>query len=189
MKTKYGTTVLSALLFLTLIATAPPTDGAMVAQMSLAEMTQNAGMIARIEVLDVEVGSLSAGGGPLPITIYTLAVHETFKGAEPSGKDGAVIEVRMLGSIKQAPASGQIQKLSTLPELPHLQLGKDYVMFFTHPSSLDLCSPVGLGQGAFTIFVDGKVEMVANELNNAGLFSGPVTYSTLAAAINAELGQ
>ena len=30
--------------------------------------------------------------------------------------------------------------------------------------------------------------MAANELDNAGLFAGPVTYSALASAIHGELG-
>jgi hypothetical protein len=78
--------------------------------------------------------------------------------------------------------------LSALPELPELGVGEDYVLFTTKPSAVGLSTTVGLGQGAFKLFVseDGE-ELAANELNNAGLFNGPVTYTQLASAIRAEL--
>jgi len=166
-----------------------PAHGAMVAQMNLGEMTFNAGMIARVQVLDVEQTSMTLGGGELPVVEYTFAVVDPIKGEFDTSKDGTVITVRMVGSLKQQPAAAGVQHVSVLPEMPQLRLGHDYLLFTTTPSAIGLSAPVGLGQGTFGIYTEGKVEMAANELGNAGLFAGPVTYDELVAAVNAELGQ
>ena len=179
--------VLAAALLVGLAAM--PVQAAMVAQMNLGEITHNAATIARVTVLDVEQTSISLGGGELPVTVYTLAVDDPIKGEFDTSKGGAVIALRMLGTIKQQPPTSGIQKVSVLPDLPRLQLGHDYLLFATAPSTIGLSAPVGLGQGTFGIYTEGKVEMAANELGNAGLFSGPVTYDELVAAVNAELGQ
>jgi len=171
------------------VVVVPAAHAAWVAKMDLGEMTFNADRIARVTVLDVEQGSVTLGGGELPVVTYKLRVDEAFKGTFDDDKGVTVIEVSMLGSIKQAPPANGMQKLATLPELPHLQLGHDYLLFATAPSSIGLSSPVGLGQGAFSIYTADKQEMAANELDNAGLFSGPVSYNDLADAIRNELGQ
>jgi hypothetical protein len=185
--TKSRTAILVAALAIGLAAL--PAQGAMVAQMNLGEMTVNAGMIARVEVLDVEQTSMSLGGGELPVIEYTFAVVDPIKGDFDTTKGAAVVTVRMVGSLKDAPAVNGVQKVSVLPEMPHLQIGHDYLLFTTEPSAIGLSAPVGLGQGAFGIYTDGKVEMAANELGNAGLFAGPVTYDELVSAIDTELGQ
>jgi hypothetical protein len=167
----------------------PATQAALVAKMDLGEMTFNADRIARVTVLDVEQGSMTLGGGELPVVTYTLRVDEAFKGQFDDSKGVAVIEVRMVGNIKQAPATSGPQHFSALPEMPHLTVGHDYLLFATAPSAVGLSAPVGLGQGTFRIYTDDKDEMAANELDNAGLFSGPVSYTDLADAIRNELGQ
>lgn len=174
---------------LTIGLAALPAQGAMVAQMNLGEMTVNAGMIARVEVLDVEQTSMNLGGGELPVIEYTFAVLHPFKGEFDTSKGGTVITVRMVGNLKDQPPVNGVQRVSVLPEMPQLQIGHDYLLFTTEPSTIGLSAPVGLGQGAFGIYTEGKVEMAANELGNAGLFAGPVTYDELADAINDELGQ
>jgi hypothetical protein len=188
MKQTHWTRVLLATLALALVAV-PAAHAAMVAKMNLGELTYNAELIARVTVLDVEQESMNLGGSDLPVVAYTLRVDEPFKGSFQTLKGTAVVEVRMLGSVKQEVAAGSLQRVSILPDLPQLQLGRDYVLFTTAPSALGLSSPVGLGQGAFRIYTEEKHEMAANELNNAGLFSGPVSYGQLAAAIRNELGQ
>lgn len=167
----------------------PAAQAAMVSQMNLGEMTLNAHLIARVTVLDVEQSSVELGGGELPVVEYTLRVEEAFKGSVDTAKETSVVVVRMLGDIKQHDAEGAIRKVSALPELPRLRMGHDYVLFTTAPSAIGLSAPVGLGQGSFSIYTDGKQEMAANELDNAGLFQGPVTYAELADAIRNELGQ
>lgn len=187
---KLGRTALATLAILALLSAAPSLEAsmAMVAKMGLGEMTVNAAHIFRGTVIDVEQSSITAGGGELPMVVYTLRVDEAFKGDFGSGKDAQVMEIRMLGSIKAEPAAGSVQHFSTLPDLPRLQSGHDYVLFTTAPSAAGLSTPVGLGQGAFRVYDDEGQEMAANELDNAGLFAGPVTYSALAGAIHGELG-
>ena len=179
----------AVVLALALAALSVAAQGAMVARMNLGEMASNAGMIFRGTVLDIEQGSVTAGGAELPMVTYTLRVDDSFKGDFGSGKDTTVVTINMLGSIKSAPADGATQKVSSFLELPSLKLGHDYVLFMTAPSAIGLSSPVGLGQGSFSIYSEAKQEMAANELDNAGLFQGPVTYAELVAAINAALGQ
>jgi len=186
MKNKFSLAALS--LALVGLATLP-VQGAMVAQMNLGEMTFNAGMIARVEVLDVEQTSMNLGGGELPVVEYTLAVVDPIKGTFDMSKGAAVVTVRMVGSLKETPPAHGVQKVSVLPEMPQLQIGHDYLLFTTEPSPIGLSAPVGLAQGAFGIYTAGKVEMATNELGNAGLFEGPVTYDELVSAVNAELGQ
>jgi len=179
-----------AVLSLALVGLAAlPAQGAMVAQMNLGEMTFNAGMIARVEVLDVEQTSMTLGGGELPVIEYTFAVVDPIKGEFDTSKGTAVITVRMVGSLKEPPPVNGVQHVSVLPEMPRLQIGHDYLLLTTEPSAIGLSAPVGLGQGTFGIYTESKVEMAVNELGNAGLFAGPVTYDELVAAINAELGQ
>ena len=111
------------------------------------------------------------------------------RGASQVEPKATVVVIRMLGSIKEAPASGEIQKVSVLPDLPRLEMGHDYVLFTTPPSAIGLSTTVGLGQGTFRVYTEAKQEMAANELDNAGIFQGPVSYAELASAIRQELGQ
>lgn len=165
-------------------------QAAMVARMTLGEMTANSDRIFRGTVLDIEQSSVELNGTELPVVEYTLRVDEAFKGSFDSGKDAGVITIRMLGDIKSKPADeGSIQRFSVLPDLPRLEMGRDYVLFTTAPSAIGLSTTVGLGQGSFGIYTEQKQEMAANELDNAGIFQGPVTYAELARAIRSQLGQ
>src|SRR5690606_18071980 len=133
---------------------------------------------------------VAVGGGELPTITYELLVQEQFKGQFPAAGDKTVVTVTMLGSLKESDVvvDGK-RRFSALPDLPELRLGGEYVLFTTQPSRVGLSTTVGLGQGAFKIFLseDGD-ELAANELDNAGLFNGPVTYTTLAHAIRGVLG-
>ena len=184
-----GRTPLAMLAILALLLAAPTLEAAMVAKMGLPDLAHNASHVFRATVMDVEQSSITLGGGELPVVVYTLAVDQTFKGDFGSGKDAMVMEIRMLGSIKGQPVTlGDYQRVSALPEMPGLQRGHDYVLFTTAPSAIGLSATVGLGQGSFRIYEEDHQEMAANELDNAGIFAGPVTYDDLAAAIQAEVG-
>ncbi len=186
---KLGRTPLTVLAVLALLAAAPALDAAMVKKLSFGELANHAEHIFRGTVIDVEQSSITLGGGELPVTIYRLKVDEAFKGDFGSGKDAAVMEVRMLGSIKDQPVTvGPYQRVSTLPDVPRLVRGHDYVLFTTAPSAIGLSTTVGLGQGSFRVFSQDHQEMVANELDNAGIFAGPVTYAALADAIHGAVG-
>jgi hypothetical protein len=166
-----------------------PAHAATVLQMTLDDLTSRADRVFRGSVMSVEPGTTEVGGGTLPTVVFEVLVQEEFKGNYPSGGGKTIVTITMVGSMKQdgAAVNGQ-RRLSALPELPELDVGEDYVLFTTKPSAVGLSTTVGLGQGAFKLFVseDGE-ELAANELNNAGLFNGPVTYTQLASAIRAEL--
>lgn len=172
--------ILAALLCLPVYATT-------VLQMSLDDLATRADRVFRGTVLSVEPGTVAVGGGTLPTVIYELAVEEEFKGQYPAGKN--IVTVTMIGNLKGGDriVNGQ-RRLASLPEVPRLRMGGTYVLFTTQPSSGGLSTTVGLGQGSFKIYLSPtNEEMAANELNNAGLFSGPVTYTQLAGAIRATI--
>lgn len=174
--------MLAALLF-------QPANATTVLRMTLDDLASRADRVFRGNVLSVEPGSAGVGGGSLPTVTYELLVEEQFKGSYPS-EEKIVVTVTMIGSLKQddQTVSGQ-RRFDTLPDLPELRVGQEYLLFTTPASAAGLSTTVGLGQGAFKIFLspDGE-ELAANELNNAGLFEGPVSYTTLASAVRAALG-
>jgi hypothetical protein len=161
--------------------------------MDLGDLVQRADRIFRGTVVDVEQGVVAAGGGELPAVTYRLKVEESFKGGADIVKgDAAMIEIRMVGSIKAATASGDLQHFSAFRDVPRLKMGSDYLLFTTPPSAVGLSVTVGLGQGAFTVFSRNREDFAVNEFNNAGLgfdSAGPVAYSEISAKIRALLGQ
>ena len=104
-------------------------------------------------------------------------------------------EVTMLGSLKPAPAVGNMQRLSAFTP-PNLAPGGEYLLFTSKESHLGLSMTIGVGQGAFR-FVDG--DNVMNEVKNAGLFRnmdsqglpqrGPIPYDALSDRIRGIVGQ
>jgi hypothetical protein len=189
-----------------LAAVTVPAGAAMILKMNLAQLTDRADAIFRGHVLSAEPGKISIGGGTLPTVTYRLRVDEAFKGEfEPKENASPEVEITMLGTFKAtAVQSGtQTRLTSSLPEVPQLRVGEDYVLFTTAPGKSGLRSPVGLGQGSFRISLDAsKTELAVNELNNLGLFDGgvsaqraqagsqgPVTYTRLARSILSELGK
>lgn len=184
-----GKTFPVALVGLALLV-APQVYGYMVLHLSLAEMCDRAATIFRGTVVDITPGTVEIGGAELPTVTYKLEATEVFKGDVPAVKGVQVVEVTMLGTVKAAVDFGNLRKLSALPKLPELTVGNEYLLLTTAESQLGLSTTVGLGQGCFDIFHDGaKTELAANQLNNQGLFNGPVEYTALAAAIHEALGQ
>ena len=165
-----------------------------VLQINLKDMSQRADKIFRGTVLDFTVGTVTAGGGEIPTVTYRLRVDESFKGSYITRGDVQIAEIKMIGTLKKAPApQGGIHRLPILPELPRLKVGKDYLLFTTSPSAVGLSTTVGLGQGSFNFSWKNKEEMVINGFDNAGLFKdmpaagpaspGAVTYAYLAEQI------
>ena len=131
-------------------------------------------------------GTVQAGGSELSTVVYTIKVDDALKGefgAKP------IVTVTMLGNLK-AEAAGDVQRLARMDLNPDMSVGGEYVLFTTAPSAVGLSTTVGLGQGLFRIFAnaDGR-DLAANELNNLGLFDGPVQYSELAQAVADLLAQ
>lgn len=179
-----------ALALLALLLAAVPASAATVLQMNLDGLVERAGSIYRATVLSVEPGTVAVGGGELPTIVYRLRVDEPFKGTfDDGGKEGAVVELTVLGNLKEAATTDGVRHLARLPQAPRLERGGEYLLFTTPTSEAGLSVPVGLGQGAFKIYPGpGDEELAANELDNLGLFSGPVTYTALADAIRVRVG-
>ena len=121
-------------------------------QLDLAQLTERAGRIFRGTVVDVEQGTIEAGGGELPAVTYKLRVDDLFKGEADLVKgDKAMIEIRMVGSIKDSLSVGD-PSVRHLPGRAEAQMGSDYLLFVTPQSDIGLSVSVGLGQGAFSVF-------------------------------------
>ena len=153
-----------------------------VTKMDMDMLVNNADRIFRGTVVSKEPGTVKAGGGTLSIVIYTLRVNEGIKGRF-GGAD--TVELRMLGDLKATPtSSAAVRNLAHLDLNPDLEMGREYVLFTTQPSAIGLSTTVGLDQGLFKVYTDGAGrELVANGMNNLGLFDGPVSYADMSAAV------
>lgn len=144
-----------------------------VMQMNLGQLTNNAEKIFRGEVIAVNSDSVSVGGGELNTTTYTIRVSDLIKGdlANEKGKKTNLIQVQMIGSLKRPVAKDGVRFVGGF-NTPNLNVGTEYLLFTTRPSSIGLSMTVGVGQGLFS-FKDGT--FVRNQHNNQGLFRGMST--------------
>jgi hypothetical protein len=186
-----------AFLVLGLVCLAGTTSlAATMMHMNLDDMNQNAGKIFRGTVLEITSGEVELGGSMMPITTYILEVNEAFKGEFESVKGIQLAEVRMIGKTRPVTV-GTAQRFSAIPDMPQLRMGETYLLFSTQPSSAGLSTTVGLGQGCFHLSGAHLKEMVVNEFDNLGLFSGtgitdipvsgPVSYQRMATEIRTSL--
>ena len=156
---------------------AVPTEATMVKKMDLVEMCQVAGRIFRGTVVDIEKGTVSAGGGDVPTITYRIKVAEEFKGSFPAPTNGEL--VLSITSVD----------LHVI-DMPRLAVGEDYLLLTTTPSSVGLSTMVGLGQGTFKVYGEANAELAVNALNNVGLINGvrgPMPYRDLANHIRLAL--
>lgn len=158
----------------------PAMEAATVRQFNLEQMVERADRIFRGTVLEAKEGTVQAGGGELPVVTYRIRVEEAFKGDFQEVKGQAIAEIRTLG--KPAVSQDASRRLSTLPVLPRLEVGRDYLLLATQPSAAGLSTTVGLGQGSFRLFGKPGQETAVNEHNNQGLFRGMSTPAGRAAA-------
>jgi hypothetical protein len=156
----------------------------MVQKMGLNEMADRAGSIFRGTVVSASPGSIEAGGGTLRTVDYVIEVTEGFKGSFQSKGEKSFTTIRMLSGIKGG-SEGEIRRFSILPDLPQLEVGGDYLLLASTPGASGLSTTIGLGQGCFNV----SKEKAVNELNNLGLYDGPVAYDVIANDIRAALGQ
>ena len=184
---------LPILLLAAALLAAPRAEAANVLQMDLGDLTQRAERIFRGTVIDVEQGSVEAGGADLPAVTYRLRVEESFKGgADLVEADQEIIEVQMLGSIKAEVPLGGYRRFAVFQDTPRLTMGSDYLLFTTPASPIGLSTTVGLGQGAFMVFLQDVEEVAVNKFNNVGLGltdDGPAPYSEIATKILTLLGR
>lgn len=159
---------------------------ALVMQMGMADLVANADKVFRGTVIAREPGTVSAGGSEFSTVIYTVRVDDALKGNFGSGKDAAVVELTMLGSLKKDTQTGDVRHVSALNLNPDLSVGREYVLFTTSASAIGLSTTVGLNQGLFRVFNNAQGrEMTANGLGNQGLFDGAVSYDELKTAVRA----
>jgi len=184
-------------LLISLLATLP-LGATTVLPLDLVDLSSRAASIAAGIVLSAEPGSVQVGGATLPTVTYEILVEEGFKGTFVTKGDQSVLAITTIGDLKgDAAASGSVRKLTSIPGLPQLKVGSQYLLFTTAPSAIGLSTTVGLGTGCFEIHGDGDKALVVNELDNAGVFqglpglpvSGPVTYGVLAQELRNILGQ
>ncbi|MEM7676480.1 MAG: hypothetical protein AAF449_10800 [Myxococcota bacterium] len=175
------------------VGAAPIAEATMVKKFDLGQLCQRSQMIIRGKVLSMKNTTVSVGGGELPAVTYYVAVNETLKGTtanfvEKDGKQVAVIT--MLASKPVQQISNNVVRFSKLPELPSFEVGEEYLLMMTGPSSVGLQMTVVTGQGCFHI--NPKTGMAANAFNNKGLsatIDAPIAYGDLASAVRAAVGQ
>jgi len=128
--------------------------------MDLDGLTQAAGMIVAGKVTHVESRPDEHG---LPATFITIAVTEKIKGVQEDA-----ITIKQLG-FQELPADGRAVRLAGMPSY---RLGEDVLLFLHQPSDLGFTSPVGLGQGKYTVFevAPGK-RLVQNLFGNRNLLA------------------
>ena len=164
-----------------------------VLHMTLRDLVARGDRIVRGTVVAADEGTLSAGGGNIPVVTYRIRVDEALKGGVATGD---VIEVRLLASMKQA-SSGTLRRAAILRDLPRFTVGRDYLFVLTRPSQIGLSTTVGLGQGLFELRGRPGQEQAVNEANNLGLLSGvpgasasgPVSYASLVKEIRSLVGR
>lgn len=179
-----ATSVLGAV-FAVLATTA---SAEIVMKMGMSDLVGNADKVFRGTVLELNQGTVSAGGAEFPTVVYTIRVEDAFKGEFGTDKDAAIVTVEMLGSIKADTQTGAVRNLAAIDINPNLDVGQTYVLFTSAPSAIGLSTTIGLDQGLFRVFNNPQGrEMTANGLENRGLFDGAISYSDLKDAIQAEI--
>jgi hypothetical protein len=177
-----GCLLLSSLL-LTFLA--PSADATSVRQFGLGGLCQNAHRIFRGVVVDVNPGTVEAGGGRIPTVTYRIKVNETLHGPQMG-----IIDLTMVTDPKEGQIEGNMKRFPLFRDVPKLEKGGEYLLFTTAPSRIGLSTTVGLGQGCFQILSQNKKDVAVNGANNAGLglaSAGPADYSVLTARIRTLL--
>jgi hypothetical protein len=179
---------------LTLLA-APPGQAVLVEKLDLAGLVERAGSAVAVTVVAARPAAVKAGGGEIPVVVYSLRVEDTLKGDLRPDREG-IARISFLAVPETAKRDGLVHR-SNLPELPTLRVGGRYLLLLTAPGPLGLSAPVGLEQGVFRVTGKRGAERAANGLGNAGLFdgveslapaewtAGALDYDHLAAAVRA----
>ena len=127
--------------------------------MTLEEMTERAGRIFSGHCTGVRV--VEQPGRRMPVTEVTFQVDRTLK-----GRPGGTLTIRQPGG----PSAAGERSVGILG-LPRFQPGEEVILFLYGESASGLTSPVGLGQGKFTVHTDKEGRRWAvNEYGNRNLF-------------------
>lgn len=128
-------------------------------RVNLEEMVSAAGMIVHGTVIFVKT-EIDPQTNILA-TFVTIDVTENLY-----GQSEGVITLKMVAAQTQSGAR-------KFAEMPVFTPGEEIVGFFHLPSELGFTSPVGMGQGKFSVLTDPQTgeKVVRNGMNNARLFS------------------
>jgi hypothetical protein len=128
---------------------------------NLEEMTERAATIFAGRCIES-----SASVDPDLGRVVTLATFEVDRAVK--GELGDTVTVKLLGG---GPEGGGAE--TSIAGLPGFRPGEEVVLFLYGESRLGLSSPVGLGQGKFTVFEDKQGGRIAvNAFGNAHLTRG-----------------
>ena len=126
--------------------------------MTLEEMTERAGRIFSGQCTEVRV--VEQPGRGMPVTEVTFRVDRTLKG----GPGGAL-------TIRQPGVAGGTERGVGILGLPRFRPGEEVILFLYGESASGLTSPVGLGQGKFTVVTDKDgLRWAVNDYGNRNLF-------------------
>lgn len=146
-------TLLAAILLV-----AGPASASQVLPINLEEMALRAATIFAGRCVDVRVEEDPADGRIT--TLVTFAVRRSVKG-EARGK----VTIRMLGEQTESPDRGR-----RIEGIPAFRKGEEVVLFLYGESRSGLTSPVGFGQGKFTVMHDKEqAPMAVNAFGNRKL--------------------
>lgn len=131
-------------------------------------LEQMAGAADRIfvgRVTDAMEDYIHVAGGDLPVTVYTFEVEEVLKGSI-----GNTLTIEQVGH-----RSGPFGQ-----SMPRYEVGSMVMLLLHADSQYGLTSPVGLGQGAFLVKMDGSTKVsVRNSRGNQGLLQGSARIDAL----------
>jgi hypothetical protein len=144
---------------LVLAALASPAVASKVRPMTLEEMTERAGRIFSGHCTGVRV--VEQPGRGMPVTKVTFRVDRTLK-----GRPGGILTIRQPGG--QGVAG---ERSAGILGLPRFRPGEEVILFLYGESASGLTSPVGLGQGKFTVYTDKDgLRRAVSEFGNRDLF-------------------
>ena len=138
---------------------ASPALASKVRPMTLEEMTERAGRIFSGHCTSVRV--VEQPGRGMPVTEVTFRVDRTLK-----GRPGGTLTIRQPGGQSVAG-----ERSARILGLPRFRPGEEVILFLYGESASGLTSPVGLGQGKFTVYTDKEgMRWTVDEYGSRNLF-------------------
>jgi len=155
-------------------------------QMNLEDMASQSDKIFRGTLVEVKQSKVIMGGGEVSTVVYKFRVDELFKGEVETVKGVQIAEVQMVGTLEKQQAGKRV-----VDGFPLYKVGDEYLMLVAPAGRSGLTTTMGLGQGSFHIYRDGKDELAVNEFGNVNLDKDATEESQLirGAAADEEQGK